>query len=162
MFLINRCMYWFVLVCTDTYYYVKLTQQYVCVCTILYLYEQVCSSMYQYVLVCTCMYLLVRKSIITYSSQYQAVPAVTLNPVYLNGPVQRLCSVWYCQVLPCTLLSTSCLNFDLSQYQAVPSTSLESCTPEQTCTKLNQTEQSLHTGPFRCTGFKVTAGTAWY
>ena len=95
MFLINRCMYWFVLVCTGTYHYVTLTQQYVHVCIFLYLYEQVCSSMYQYVLVCTCMYLLVWKSIITFSSQYQAVPAVTLNPVHLNGPVWRLCSVWF-------------------------------------------------------------------
>ena len=95
MFLINRCMYWFVLVCTGTYHFVTLTQQYVRVCTMLFWYEQVCSSMYQYVLVCTCMYLLVRKSIITFSFQYKAVPAVTLNPVYLNGTVQRLCSVWF-------------------------------------------------------------------
>ncbi len=29
-------------------------------------------------------------------------------------------------------------------------------------TKLNQTEQSLCTGPCRYTGFKVSAGTAWY
>ena len=48
------------------------------------------------------MYLLVRKSIITYSSQYQAVPAVTLNPVYLNGPVPRLCSVWFSLVQVCS------------------------------------------------------------
>jgi hypothetical protein len=98
---------------------------------------------YWYIPVCAC--------------TYQFIPYITISYHSVLS-----CSVWYCQVLPCTLLSTSCLNFDLSQYQAVPSTSLESCTPEQTCTKLNQTEQSLHTGPFRCTGFKVTAGTAWY
>ena len=88
---------------------------------------------------------------------YQFIPYITITYHLVLSY-----SVWYCQVLPCTLLGTSCLNFVLSQYQAVPSTSLESCTPEQTCTKLNQTEQSLCTGPFRYTGFKVTAGTAWY
>ncbi len=45
MFLINRCMYCFVLVCTDTYHYVKLTQQYVWVCILLLWYKQVCRSM---------------------------------------------------------------------------------------------------------------------
>ncbi len=84
MFLINRCMYWFVLVCTDSYHYVKLPHQYVQICTLLvcsfgidkYVAEN--TRMYWYVPVCTCWY---QKSIITFSSQYKEVPAVTLNPV---------------------------------------------------------------------------------
>ncbi len=52
---------WFVLVCTGTYHFVKLRQQYVHVCTMLFWYEQVCSSMYQFVLICICIYLLVQE-----------------------------------------------------------------------------------------------------
>jgi hypothetical protein len=97
------------------------------------------TSTYWYTQVCAC--------------TFQFIPYITISYHLVLS-----CSVWYCQVLPCTLLGTSCLNFVLFQYQAVPSTSLESCTPEQTCTKLNQTEQSLCTGPFRYTGFKRERG----
>ena len=39
---------------------------------------------------------------------------------------------------------------------------LESCTPEWTSTKALFCLVQLGTGLFRCTGFKVAAGTPWY
>ena len=149
--LLHTCWYQKSIVHTRTYCCVNFTKWYVSVHTKTnqYIHQLIRNMVCQFT--CTHWYILVC------TATYQFIPYITISYHLVLS-----CSVWYCQVLPYTLLGTSCLNLVLSQYLEVPSTSLESCTPEQTWTKLNQTEQSLGTGPFRYTGFKVTAGTAWY